>query len=183
MKKTMLRFFFLALAATSFLTVNAFADTMNFNLTMPVQTAAAGSTVSFQAIAAAPGSNAATLYLNADSYTFAAPPAFTLDDGGFFSGFPLTLSPGDSFTGLLFMVNLPSNAAAGLYPGTFSILGGPDSSSSDTLGTAAFNVDIPNSTAPPVPVPVPEPSSLILMAAALPGMWLLLRRGPARRRA
>jgi hypothetical protein len=44
--------------------------------------------------------------------------------------------------------------------------------SSDLLGSAAFEVDVPSAS------PVPEPASLILMMAALPGLGMMMRRKP-----
>ena len=52
-------------------------------------------------------------------------PTLTVDDSGLFS-FPLFLSPGGSYTGVLFTVDVPNATALGPYFGYFQILGGSD---------------------------------------------------------
>jgi hypothetical protein len=94
-----------------------------------------------------------------------------LDDSGFFQNFPLSLDPGDSFSGVLFSVELPPNVAAGLYTGSFEILGGADGGAVDNLGSVDFQVNVT-----PTASTVPEPESLMLLAAGLPGVALLVRR-------
>src|SRR5580704_7766125 len=112
MKKTMRSLSMLALLVLpSLLSTRAFGDTISLSLAAPVQTGAAGSTVSYSATVSAPGTNGATVFLNADSFDVTSP--LVLDDSGFFLGFPLSLDPGHSFSGLLFSLALPSNVAAG----------------------------------------------------------------------
>ena len=86
----------------------ASADTITLNLANSVQTGAAGSTLSFDATVTAPGNNGTTIYLNGDNFTSLASP-LTSNDDGFLLGFPLSLDPGESFSGLLFTITLPSN--------------------------------------------------------------------------
>ena len=83
----------LVLPAALLSSPRAFADTISLNLTAPVQSGTAGSTVFFSATVAAPGTNAGTVFLNGDSFDVTSP--LKLDDSGFAS-FPLSLDPGDS---------------------------------------------------------------------------------------
>jgi hypothetical protein len=131
----------------------ALADTLTLSLSNPVQSANPGSTVTFDATVSAPSTNAAPIFLNSDSYTIDSP--LTLDDTGFFS-FPLSLDPGDSYTGALFTITLPSGLAPGDYTGSFGILGGADGSALDTLATTGFQVSA-----------TPEPATMLLLATGL----------------
>jgi hypothetical protein len=157
----------LVLPATLLSSPHAFADTISLTLTAPVQSGTAGSIVSFSATVEAPGTNAGTVFLNGDSFDVTSPLVF--DDSGFAS-FPLSLDPGDSFSGELFSFALPSDLPAGQYIGSFEILGGADGAQ-DTLSTVNFQVDVA-----PTVSDVPEPESLMLLATGLPGVAMLVRR-------
>jgi hypothetical protein len=169
-KKTTFSISMLVLGAALLLTRLASADTIILNLTNPVQTGAAGSTLSFDATVAASGKNGGTVYLNGDNFTSLASPLISNDDG-FLFGFPLSLDPGDSFSGLLFTIMLPSDISAGQYLGSFTILGGANGEALDELATVDFTV---NATAGPSAVP--EPESLMLLATGLAGMMLRAKR-------
>ncbi len=157
------------LAATLLLPSRTFADTIDLSLSAPVQSGTAGSTVSFDATVSAPGTNGSTVFLNGDSFDVTSP--LTLDDSGFFNDFPLSLDPGDSFSGTLFSIGLPSNLAAGLYTGSFTIVGGADGDAQDTLASVDWQVNVA-----PTASTVPEPESLMLLVAGLPGVALLVQR-------
>ena len=131
----------------------ALADTLTLSLSNPVQSATAGSTLTFDATVSASSTNGAPIFLNSDSFTIESP--LTLDDTDFFN-FPLSLNPGDSYTGALFTVTLPSGLAPGDYTGSFEILGGADGSAFNTLATSGFQV---NAT--------PEPGTMFLLATGL----------------
>jgi hypothetical protein len=167
--RTLLTFALFVVAATLLLSSRTFADTIGLNLTTPMQSSTAGSTISFSATVSAPGTNEGTVFLNGDSFDVTSP--LVLDDSGFFSTFPLSLDPGDSFSGTLFSIALPSNLAAGLYTGSFEILGGADSGMFNTLGSVDFQVNVA-----PAASTVPEPESLMLLAAGLPGVAFLVQR-------
>lgn len=129
------------------------ADALTFTLTEPLQKIwATGGILEFEATVFAPLTNLDSVYLNGDAYNIAG--ALTLDDSGFLLDFPLALAPGESFTGILFTVTVPSDISNGMYSNTFSILGG-GLGAQDTLATVGFNVSV-----------VPEPSSISLLAAA-----------------
>jgi hypothetical protein len=165
--RTLSTFALFVVAATLLLSSRTFADTIGFSLNAPAQPGTAGSTVSFVATVSAPGTNGGTVFLNGDGFTVPSP--LLLDDSGFFNDFPFSLDPGDSLSGVLFTITLPSNTAAGLYTGSFQILGGANSDAQDTLGSVDFQVNVAPST-------VPEPESLMLLAAGLPGVALLVQR-------
>jgi hypothetical protein len=157
MKKTAL---FLSMLASAALLpgANAFADTINLSFTNPVQTGSAGATLTFEANVVIPNSKGGSIYLNADSYT-ATPAGAVLDDSNFYTTFPLSMDPGDSFTGDAFTITLPSIVGPGAYLGSFEILGGTDPNALDVIGTATFEIDVPPS--------VPEPGSWVLFATGL----------------
>jgi hypothetical protein len=165
--RTLSTFALFVLAATLLLSSRTFADTIGLSLNAPAQPYTAGSTVSFFATVSAPGTNGGTVFLNGDSFTVSSP--LILDDSGFFNDFPLSLDPGDSFSGVLFSIALPSNVAASLYTGSFEIVGGGDTDALDTLASVYFQVNVAPST-------VPEPESLMLLAAGLPGVAFLVQR-------
>jgi hypothetical protein len=167
--RTLSTFALFVVAATLLLSSRTFADTISLNLTAPVQSSTAGSTVSFSATVSAPGTNGATVFLNGDSFDVTSP--LVLNDNEFLFTFPLSLNPGDSFSGTLFSIDLPSNLAAGLYAGSFEILGGADSGTFDALGSVDFQVNVA-----PAASTVPEPESLMLLAAGLPGVAFLVQR-------
>jgi hypothetical protein len=156
------------LPATLLFSSRAFADSISINLTDPVQSGTARSTVSFSATVTAPDTNKGTVFLNGDSFDVTTP--LVLNDSGF-QGSPLSLDPGDSFSGELFSFALPSDLPTGQYIGSFEILGGADGGAQDTLGTVNFQVDV----APTVSA-VPEPESLMMLAAGLPGVAVLVQR-------
>lgn len=131
----------------------ALADTLTLSLSNPVQSATPGSTITFDATVSAPNTNTAPIFLNSDNYTIDSP--LSLDDSDFFS-FPLSLDPGDSYTGALFTVTLPANILSQTYTGSFEILGGADGSTFDTLASTGFQVN-----------PTPEPGTMLLLATGL----------------
>ncbi len=159
MKKSALSLSTLLFALVLLVSSRAFADTISLSLTNPVQSGALGSPLTFTATVTAPNSNGAAVFLNSDSFSVDSP--LTLDDSGFF-GFPLSLNPGDTFTGNLFTIAIPSVAATGTYSGVFDILGGADGGASDDLGEATFQVNAQS--------PVPEPGNVLLVATGLAGL-------------
>jgi hypothetical protein len=168
--RTLSTFALFVVAATLLLSSRTFADTIGLSLNAPAQPVTAGSTVSFVATVSAPGKNSGTVFLN--GFSFNVPSPLILDDSGFFNDFPFSLDPGDSFSGVLFTITLPSNTAAGLYPVTFEILGGADSGAQDTIASVQdFPVNVASTAST-----VPEPESLMLLAAGLPGVAFLVQR-------
>ena len=155
MKKTALILSMFVLAVL-LLVMPASADTINLVLSNPVQSGAPGSTLSFDATVSAPLANAATVYLNGDSFDITIPGSNPIDDSGFLFNFPLSLDPGDTFTGTLFSVTLPSDLALGTYNGFFTITGGGPADLNN-LATVNFQV---NSA-------VPEPGTWALLATGL----------------
>jgi hypothetical protein len=108
------------------------------------------------------------VFINSDSFTFAIGGA--LDDSPFLTNAPLSLGAFGSSGSFEFLtVTIPLGHAPGAYDGVFTVLGGATDVASDSLGSAAFHVDV-NSTAP-------EPGSVLLVALGIAGVsWLGRRR-------
>jgi hypothetical protein len=160
----------MTLAVAALLTIGlssaaAYADTVTFTLTNPVEgiLGATGGTVTYDVTATAIGSNSGAIFLNGDSFNAAAP--LSLDDTDFFADAPLFLDPGQSDTFALFTITVAPGTALGSYSGDFTFLGGPDDSSAETLGTVDFTT-----------VVTPEPSSLLLLVTGITGLGATLRR-------
>jgi hypothetical protein len=145
-----------AFLATLALARPASADTLNLQLSSPVQTGIPGTTLTFDATASAANNNSATVFLNGDNFNL---DGAVIDDSDFLN-FPFSLDPGDSFEGSLFTVTLAPTLAPGAYSGFFEILGGSDSAAQNTIATVNFEIDVP-------------------AAAPEPGTWLLLATGIA----
>lgn len=128
------------------------ADTV-LTLTDPYQSSQ-GQLFTFDATVTNTGTS--TVYLSGDLFSGDFPP-LTSDDSAF-NSFPLSLDPGESYTGELFTITAPAYTLGSdnFYSGTISILGGADGSAQDTIASANFNVQV-----------TPEPSSFLLFGTGL----------------
>jgi hypothetical protein len=139
------------------------ADSLTVALTAPFQSGIVGTVDVFAFDATVTNDTAQTVYLNGDDYSVAAP--MTVDDSPFNDSYPLSLGPGDSYTGLLFNVDVPPGTPQGLYAGNFEIIGGGPTDYTDVAGSANFDAQL-----------TPEPSSLLLIVSGLAGIAGTLRR-------
>jgi uncharacterized protein affecting Mg2+/Co2+ transport len=153
----------LAIAGLLLAGTAAKADPLTITLAAPFQSGVMDEVPVFAFDATVTNNSSSTVYLNADDWSVTAP--LTVDDSPFDNNYPLSLGAGDSFTGVLFNVDVPSGTPQGLYTGTFEILGGGPTDDTDVAGAATFNVQI-----------TPEPSSLLLMVSGLGALAGTLRR-------
>jgi hypothetical protein len=175
MKKSALSLFTLLLAAAVSLPVAAHADTINLTLTNPTQTGSAGATLTFAATVSASASNSGAVSLGSDTFTIPSSSPFTfadIDDSSYLLNFPLSLNPGDSFTGTLFTLTLPGVIAPGVYGNNFVILDLFDEAGLETFATQQFIVNVPGQS------PVPEPGTWVLLGTGvgLMGVFVYSRR-------
>jgi hypothetical protein len=151
----------LAIACLLLAGTAAKAGTLSITLFAPFQSGA-GKVFAFDATVT--NTSGSTVFLNADAFSVASP--LMVDDSPFFLT-PISLGPSNSFTGLLFNVDVPVGTPVGVYTGSFEILGSSDPADTTTVaGSAVFNVQA-----------TPEPSSLILVLMGFAGVGgSLLRR-------
>ncbi|MBV9081260.1 MAG: PEP-CTERM sorting domain-containing protein [Acidobacteriaceae bacterium] len=155
-----------ALLAVGLSSAAAYADSITFTLTNPNGTVPynTGGSLTYDATVSAPAGNGAPVFLNGDSFNVTAP--VTLNDSDFFSNFPLSLAPGASFTGGLFVLTVPPNSPLGTFLGTFTLLGGATNTGTSTLGTVNFSLT----------TVTPEPSSILLLLTGMAALGMALLR-------
>jgi len=145
----------------------AHTGSFDFTLASDTLSGAPGSVVTFNGTLT--NTSMADIFLNG-VLSFIPPPDLTVDDQPFFLNTPLFLPPGESFTGELFNVNIGPQAAANTYHGHFTIQGGVDATTFDTLASANFSVQVTS------PAAVPEPGTIALFVTGCLGLlgygWL-----------
>jgi hypothetical protein len=135
------------------------ADPLTITLDTPFQS---GDVSVFAFTATVTNTTAGTVDLSGDNI-YVDPP-LSVDDSPYLIGppsWPLSLGAGDSFSGLLFNVDVPNGTALGIYTGYFDIT----DDAGDLVGEANFDVQV-----------TPEPSSLLLLGAGLLVIGTLARR-------
>lgn len=160
------RLFSLLLLVGAGCTRAAFADPVSFTLSNPVQSGPEGTVFTYQATVT--NTNTVVEYLNNDSITAAGP--LTVDDSDF-ANFPLSLSPGASFTGDLFTITATPGSVNTTTTGFFDLQGGPGQVDQGVLGTVSFTASVT-----PAVAATPEPSSLWLLATGIGGGVGAMRR-------
>jgi PEP-CTERM motif len=141
---------------------SAHADTVSVTLTPSTEMGVAGEIVTYSATLAAPSSNGAAVFLNDETIDLNDPSGVTTDGTDLFLNFPFDLNPGDSASGDLFTVTLPSIVSPGSYSGDFVLQGGSDLSAENTLATVPFTLVVAG--------PVPEPSTWVMVASGVLGI-------------
>ena len=77
--------------------------------------------------------------------------ALVADTNAFFANVPGILLPGETYTDVVFGVNLGSVAPPGVYYGTVTILGGSNIFASSNLASASFEISLPDSVGDGIP--------------------------------
>jgi hypothetical protein len=111
-----------------------------FTISPDTKSGAPGGSVTFFGTLSNTG--AAELFLNGDNFSLSGA-SLSLDDSPFLTNFPLSLQGGESASGDLFTVAIGPNTPAGIYPGSFTILGGPRDTDFNGLATRNFTLAVP----------------------------------------
>jgi len=138
------------------------ADSLTFTITDPTEYTPSNTTISFSATVTAPVTNTNNVFLFGDTNNLPAP--LTVNDNYYINNWPLDLTPGQSYSDVLFNVSAPAGTALGTYLGAFTI----EAFSSATPAideTQSFTV-----------VVTPEPPSIFLIVAGLIAAGLAMRR-------
>jgi hypothetical protein len=101
--------------------------------------------------------------LSGSAATFLTP-----DTNAFFANVPGVFAPGDTYTGIVFGLQLAPGTPLGSYSGTVTLLGDPngaDPGATQSLATATFQIAV-----------APEPGAGLLAVAALPVATVVTRR-------
>jgi hypothetical protein len=151
----------LLLLTLLFSTAAAHADSVTLTLSNPTQYIFGAGTLSYSGTISAPTTNTGTEYLNGDAYSLTGT-GVSFNDSPFFNNAPLFLAPGQSYTGLLFTVGVAAGAGISNDTGFFSILGGANSGTYNTLVTDPFGA-----------VVTPEPGSWVLLCTGMVGLAAL----------
>jgi hypothetical protein len=157
------------------LTCSLRADTLTISLDSFALTGSPGSLLTFTGTVL--NNSGAEVFLNGAGGNLSYS-ELTLDVSPFLTFSPLSLLDGQSYIGPLFSVAVSSIALSGDYPGTFTIQGGADSVTFDTVGTQDFQVSVSSVSS------VPEPASGLLLgftlAVMIPVLVYRQRRGAVR---
>ena len=160
--KDLKRLMVLSLTSASLLLACTAAKADSFSITL-IPAFQTGDRTVFASDATVVNNSDDTVYLNGDNTFVDAP--LSVDDSPFNSEWPFTLGPGDSYSGLLFNVDVPPGTL-GDYSGYFQVLGGYDNSTElNTLGTANFEVEV-----------TPEPTTILLLGTGVLSLAGTLRR-------
>lgn len=158
-----MRITFLFLAVFLFGSASAHADSVDFTLLNPAQSISSnGGILLFSATVSASASNTGSEDLNSLEFNINPMNTFVIDESGFLNSFPLSLDPGQSYTGTLFGLLVPVDSASGMYGGSVVLDGG---TANNALGTQTFSVNVTSSAAP-----TPEPSSFLLLGTGVIAM-------------
>ena len=137
----------------------------------PNQTGNPGDTLMFNGVLSNTGLT--TVFLNSVDLNLAGS-SFSPDFvDPFLNNVPFVLNPGTTTSDILLfnvLVNNPFTDLPGTFAGTYTLLGGPDSTAQEILGSVDFGITVPDA--------VPEPSSFLLMFGALLliGLTIVQRR-------
>jgi uncharacterized repeat protein (TIGR03803 family) len=136
-------------------------------LTPALQSGPAGTSTVFTFTGTLTNNGNVPVFLNADNISFTGI-GWTIDDSPFFNNAPASLNPGQG-TGLigLFTVTNPSNAPAGNYSGTYSILGGATPADTNVLASEPFQVSLTPSASTPEVGSLTSLTLLFLLTATL----------------
>jgi hypothetical protein len=150
----------LTICGTALFTICLPVQAVSITFSPNAQTSSQGSSVTFSGTIENIGSQ--TVFLNGDSISLLAP-GVTADDSDFLFNAPPSLSPGGIWTGAIFQLDVGADTPPGAYNGSFTVIGGANSSTFDILGSGLFQLKVVSGS------PVPDASStwvLLLLALA-----------------